>query len=116
MSDTGLGAAILRPEQVAERVQVHPRTVMRAIKTGELVASQLARRGCWRITEQAVEDWLETRSNRQHEKRPQDRVAPAPLDVSRTGGKHGVARPRRGQRPAATGRVSVPPSSGRNAA
>jgi excisionase family DNA binding protein len=108
---------VLTPEQVAERVQVHTRTVMRAIASGDLVASQLARRGCWRITEQAVEAWLEARSNRQQ---PQRTVPVAqPIDVSsRAAGKHASAGARRrGQRHATTGRVSVPPvSPGRNAA
>ena len=52
-------------EQVAERVQLSAKTVMRAIRAGDLEASQLTQsRGGWRIREDAIQDWLETRSNR----------------------------------------------------
>jgi excisionase family DNA binding protein len=52
-------------EQVAERVQLSAKTVMRAIRAGDLEASQLTQsRGGWRIREDAIQGWLETRSNR----------------------------------------------------
>ena len=57
---------ILTVGQVAERVQLSAKTVMRAIAAGHLEASQLAQgRGGWRIEEQAIGRWLECRSNRQ---------------------------------------------------
>jgi excisionase family DNA binding protein len=56
---------ILTVEQVAERVQLSAKTVMRAIQAGELEASQLTQsRGGWRVREQAIAAWLEARSNR----------------------------------------------------
>lgn len=57
------GPPMLTPEQVAERCHVSPRTVMRAIRAGELVASQLASRGCWRIRAEHVDAWLDVRAN-----------------------------------------------------
>lgn len=56
--------SLLTPDQVAARVQVSRRTVDRAIERGELEASELASRGCWRIRPAAVDDWLALRSNR----------------------------------------------------
>lgn len=46
----------MTPTEVAQLVRVSRRTVMRAIKRGELDASQLASR-CWRIWPDAVERW-----------------------------------------------------------
>src|SRR4051812_10028436 len=59
------GMQVLTVEQVAERVQLSTSTVMRAIKAGELEASQLTRsRGGWRVQETAIAAWLDRRSNR----------------------------------------------------
>ena len=56
---------ILTVDQVAEVVQLSPRTVMRAIHSGDLEASQLTQgRGGWRVREDAIDDWLASRSNR----------------------------------------------------
>src|SRR3954453_6472966 len=56
---------VLTVEQVAERVQLSTSTVMRAIRNGELEASQLTRsRGGWRVRETAIAAWLDARSNR----------------------------------------------------
>jgi excisionase family DNA binding protein len=56
---------VLTVEQVAERVQLSPQTVMRAIRAGDLEASQLTQgRGGWRIREDAIVGWLQARSNR----------------------------------------------------
>lgn len=67
---------LLKPEQVAQRVQVSRRTVIRAINSGELEASQLAERGCWRIKPEAVDAWVELRSNRHRAPRPMPDVVP----------------------------------------
>ena len=56
---------VLTVEQVAERVQLSAKTVMRAIRAGDLEASQLTQgRGGWRVREDAIVGWLEVRSNR----------------------------------------------------
>jgi excisionase family DNA binding protein len=56
---------ILTVEQVAKRVQLSSKTVMRAIRAGDLEASQLTQgRGGWRIRDDAIARWLEARSNR----------------------------------------------------
>lgn len=51
--------ALLTLEQVAERVQVHPRTIRRAIDTGEIEAVDLPFRGGLRVRMSALEDWLQ---------------------------------------------------------
>jgi excisionase family DNA binding protein len=56
---------VLTVEQVAQRVQLSAKTVMRAIRAGDLEASQLTQgRGGWRVREDAIAGWLEARSNR----------------------------------------------------
>jgi len=56
---------VLTMEQVAERVKLSQKTVMRAIRAGDLEASQLTpSRGGWRIREEAIAEWFEARSNR----------------------------------------------------
>jgi excisionase family DNA binding protein len=56
---------ILTVDQVAELVQLSSKTVMRAIRSGDLEASQLTQgRGGWRVREDAIDDWLAARSNR----------------------------------------------------
>jgi len=56
---------VLTVQQVAERVQLSSKTVMRAIRAGDLEASQLTQgRGGWRVRDDAIASWLETRSNR----------------------------------------------------
>jgi Helix-turn-helix domain len=53
----------LKIEQVAEIVQLSPKTVMRAILSGDLEASQLTGgRGGWRVRERAIAAWYEARS------------------------------------------------------
>ncbi len=49
---------LLTLEQVAARLQVHPRTVRRAIETGELAAVDLPFRGGLRVRTAALEQWL----------------------------------------------------------
>lgn len=101
----------MTPEQVAEVVQVHPRTVMRAIVAGELEASQLARRGCWRVTEDAVHEWVRRRSNR-HLAPVQQEARPVDMAVA---DKETVRR-RRVRRGPQTGRLEVPPPADRRIA
>lgn len=51
--------------EVAAEVKASQRTVLRAIRAGELKASQLNEaRGGWRIHASAVEDWLKLRAKR----------------------------------------------------
>jgi excisionase family DNA binding protein len=50
--------------EVATLMRVSAKTVMRAIMAGHLEASQITQgRGGWRITESAVERWMDVRSN-----------------------------------------------------
>lgn len=61
--------------ELATRLQVSSRTVTRAIDRGDLRASRLADRGCWRIRPEDVDAWLEARANRPRHAGPE---APAP--------------------------------------
>lgn len=55
----------LTVDEVAELMRVSSRTVMRAIASGQLEASQVTQgRGGWRIRPQAIDAWLDSRSNR----------------------------------------------------
>lgn len=49
---------LLTIEQVAQRLQVHPRTIRRAIDTGELPALDLPFRGGLRVTREALDRWF----------------------------------------------------------
>lgn len=69
---------LLTPEEVADACGVSTWTVTRAIKAGNLRASQLARRGCWRIRPDAVEDWIRARENAPRTSRA-THPEPAPL-------------------------------------
>ena len=60
---------LLTIEQVARRLQVHPRTVRRAIQARGLRAVQIAGRGTWRVRLDDLEAWLE------------ERATPRPVDV-----------------------------------
>jgi excisionase family DNA binding protein len=54
---------VLTVEETAARVKVSRRTVMRAIKTGQLAASQLNQgRGGWRIYTSAIDEWMRERA------------------------------------------------------
>ena len=68
---------VLTIKQVAELVQLSPRTVMRAVRAGDLDASQLTQsRGGWRIEEPAIAAWLAARSNHpRHRRLPEGLVA-----------------------------------------
>ena len=55
----------LTVDEVAEFMRVSSKTVMRAIASGQLEASQVTQgRGGWRIRPQAIDAWLDSRSNR----------------------------------------------------
>jgi len=49
---------LLTIEQVAARLQVHPRTIRRAIDSGELPALDLPFRGGLRIRSEALDGWF----------------------------------------------------------
>jgi excisionase family DNA binding protein len=54
---------VLTVEEAASRVKVSRRTVMRAIKAGQLEASQLNQgRGGWRIYASAIDEWMRSRA------------------------------------------------------
>lgn len=97
----------LTPAEVAELVRVSRKTVMRAIHAGELEASQLTQsRGGWRITREAVDEWMATKSNRRRAPRPLADVAP----VNAAGDAAARAR-----RPRGSGSLRVTSDMGRAA-
>ncbi len=51
-------------EQVAERLQVSAWTVRRWLRDGELEGSHLGDRAGWRVSDEAIERFLQARSNR----------------------------------------------------
>lgn len=55
----------LTVDEVAEFMRVSSKTIMRAIASGQLEASQVTQgRGGWRIRREAIDAWLDSRSNR----------------------------------------------------
>jgi excisionase family DNA binding protein len=50
---------LLTIEQVASRLQVHPRTIRRAIDSGELPALDLPFRGGLRVRTEALDGWFQ---------------------------------------------------------
>lgn len=101
---------ILTVDQVADLVQLSPRTVMRAIAAGHLDASQLAQgRGGWRVYEDAVGRWMDARSNQRPEPRAPADVATPPAPAAGP-----VVRPRRPRRNDG-GKLEVTPEMGRQA-
>lgn len=68
--------APLTVDEVAELMRVSVKTVMRAIAAGQLEASQLTQgRGGWRVRPEAIDAWLEARSNRMRPSRDLPDVA-----------------------------------------
>ena len=49
---------LLTPSDVAALCQVSPKTVMRAIRSGDLRAARLGKRGAFRISPEDVDAWL----------------------------------------------------------
>lgn len=89
---------LLTTAEVAERLQVHPKTVERAIRRGDLRAWRPSTAGPWRIRAEWVDEWIETRATR-------PRGARAHVDeLPPVGG------------PSADGRLEVRPGMGRDAA
>jgi excisionase family DNA binding protein len=93
---------LLTIDQVAAQLQVHPRTVRRAIRTGGLRAHQVAGRGTWRVWPTDLEDWLEARANRPRSSAP---IVLAPVAAATSLPR---ARARRG-----AGRLTVTDDMGR---
>jgi excisionase family DNA binding protein len=54
----------LTVEQVAEFCQCHPKTVYRAIESGDLEAARLGEAGALRITHEQIDEWFARRSTR----------------------------------------------------
>ncbi len=54
----------LTAEQVAERLQVSAWTVRRWLREGKIEGSHLGDRAGWRVSEGAIEQFLQARSNR----------------------------------------------------
>lgn len=63
-----LGETTLSVAEVAALCKVNRRTVLRWIKDGGLDARRFVRRGPWRITNAALDRFIETR-NGEHEER-----------------------------------------------
>jgi excisionase family DNA binding protein len=57
MTKPGL-EVLLTPADVAERCQISPKTVLRAIRSGRLRAYRLGARGAYRMRSADVEEWL----------------------------------------------------------
>lgn len=93
---------LLTIDQVAAQLQVHPRTVRRAIRTGGLRAHQVAGRGTWRVWPADLDAWLEQRAN--HPRVPVIALAPVAAATARP-------RPRGGRR--AAGVLTVTDDMGR---
>ena len=49
---------MLTPKDIAARCQINPKTVLRAIRSGRLRASQLGERAAYRVLEADYEAWL----------------------------------------------------------
>ncbi len=55
---------LLSTADVGERVRLHPKTVERAIRRGELRAWRPSAAGAWRIRPEWVDEWIESRATR----------------------------------------------------
>jgi excisionase family DNA binding protein len=88
--------ALLTPADVAERCQVSPKTVIRAIRAGRLRAYRLGTRGAYRLRASDVEAWLT-------ESEVQTVVVPVPV-------RHPIPSTPPRPAPSAGGRLRVPRS------
>jgi len=105
------GAALtdlLTVEHVAERCGISTKTVMRAIRSGDLIASQLAKRGGWVVEEANLADWIVRRRTRGA---PQPAPTPAPTLARRPVPQ----TPRRASAISTNGTLTVTPTMGRKA-
>ena len=89
---------LLTTAEAAERLRLHPKTVERAIRRGELQAWRPSAAGPWRIHPEWVDHWIDARARRP-----------------------GAARHRIGEmatlaQPSGEGRLEVAPGMGRDAA
>jgi excisionase family DNA binding protein len=57
----------LTVRQVAQRLQLNERTILRAIHSGQLQAAKFGRKGGWRIAPADVERWIASRQSERHE-------------------------------------------------
>jgi hypothetical protein len=90
-------------DQAASILGVHPVTLRRAVDSGDLRASQIARRGGWIVQADDLRAFLELRATR-----PRERTRPTPEPAA----PEHARRPRR--RRADGGRVVIDPSWGRS--
>ena len=51
----------LTPEEVAQKLRLHPDTIARLLRTGKLPGYKVA--GSWRINPTELEDWMKQRKN-----------------------------------------------------
>ena len=89
---------LLTTAEVAERLRLHPKTVERAIRRGELRAWRPSGAGPWRIRPEWVRDWIEERATRPRAARIRANELPT------VGG------------PSSEGRLEIAPGMGRDAA
>jgi excisionase family DNA binding protein len=93
---------LLKPTEVADLCRCSVKTVMRAVVAGELQASQLGRRGTWAVRRQAIDEWLDRRSNRTGPTRPRARVHRVEADLVQQ-----PPRRQRARRPGGDGRLAA---------
>jgi excisionase family DNA binding protein len=89
---------LLTTAEVAERLRLHPKTVERAIRRGELRAWRPSAAGPWRIHPEWIDHWIDARATRPGAAR------------NRLGGMPTLAQP------SGEGRLEVTPGMGRDAA
>ncbi len=95
---------VMPMETAAALLDVNPRTLLRAVKAGDLRASQVGAgtRGCWVVQAQDIRDFLELRASRPRQTAP---ATPPPGQE-----RHPRARRQRGD----GGQIVVQPSWGRS--
>ena len=88
---------LLTPKDIAARCQINPKTVLRAIRSGRVRASQLGESAAYRVSEADYEAWLAATVVKPQVRTP---VEPTPLRA--------VERP-------TSGRLKLTPDMGRSA-
>lgn len=53
----------LTPEEVAQKLKLHPDTVARLLRQGKIPGYKVA--GSWRISPTELEEWMKQRKNKQ---------------------------------------------------
>ncbi len=56
----------LTPEEVAQKLKLHPSTIMRLLRTGQIPGYKVV--GSWRINPTELDAWMEQRKNKRTEK------------------------------------------------